>query len=48
MQAPQRTPAKERFRTHYCNVVAQWNGCEAAALRPFIDALVARGREPSP
>lgn len=48
VQAPPRTPAKERFRTHYCNVVAQWNGCEAAALRPFIDALVARGREPSP
>ena len=29
VQAPPRTPAKERFRTHYCPVVAQWNGCDA-------------------
>jgi len=45
--APPRTPAKERFRTHYCGVVAQWTGCEAASLQPFVEALSARGREPS-
>lgn len=48
VQAPPRTPAKERFRTHYCRVVAQWSGCDAAPLQPFVDALSARGREPSP
>jgi hypothetical protein len=48
LQAPPRTPAKERFRTHYCHVVAQWNGCDAAPLQPFISALTARGREPAP
>ena len=36
--SPPRTPEKERFRTHYCGVVAQWDGCDAAALQPFIDA----------
>ncbi|HEV8393080.1 MAG TPA: hypothetical protein VGQ37_02350 [Vicinamibacterales bacterium] len=46
--APPRTPAKERFRTHYCHVVAQWTGCDAAALQPFVDTLSARGRESSP
>ena len=48
VQAPPRTPAKERFRTHYCHVVAQWNGCDPSALQPFIDVLAARGRGPSP
>jgi hypothetical protein len=48
MLAPPRTPAKERFRTHYCSVVAQWTGCETAPLQPFVEALSARGREPSP
>ena len=48
VQASPRTPAKERFRTHYCSVVAQWDGCDAASLRPFIDALSAAGREPAP
>jgi len=48
VQAPPRTPAKERFRTHYCGVVAQWDGCDAARLQPFVEALSARGREPSP
>ena len=47
VQAPPRTPVKERFRTHYCPVVAQWNGCEPEALRPFMDALSAVGREPA-
>ena len=46
--APPRTPAKERFRTHYCGVVAQWTGCDPAPLQPFVEALSARGREPSP
>jgi hypothetical protein len=48
VQAPPRTPAKERFRTHYFPVVAQWEGCDPAGLQPFIDALSAVGREPAP
>jgi hypothetical protein len=48
LQAPPRTPAKERFRTHYCSVVAQWTGCDPSPLQPFIDALAVRGREHSP
>ena len=32
---------------HYCGVVAQWSGCDAASLQPFVDALSDRGREPS-
>ena len=44
-QAPPRTPAKEQFRTHYASVVPQWNGVDAAALRPFVDALCATCRE---
>jgi hypothetical protein len=48
LQAPPRTAAKDRFRTHYCSVVSQWEGCDSQSLQPFIDALAARGREPSP
>jgi hypothetical protein len=48
VQASPRTPAKERFRTHYCPVIAQWDGCDPASLRPFIDTLSAAGREPAP
>jgi hypothetical protein len=48
VQAPPRTQAKERFRTHYCHVVAQWDGCDPTPLQPFIDVLTARGRGPSP
>jgi hypothetical protein len=48
VQAPPRTPAKERFRTHYCSVVPQWEGCDLTPLRPFMDALSALGREPAP
>ena len=48
VQAPPRTPAKERFRTHYCPVIPQWDGCDPTTLRPFIDALSASGREPAP
>ena len=48
VQAPPRTPAKERFRTHYCPVVPQWGGCDPTPLRPFMDALSALGREPAP
>ena len=48
VQAAPRTAAKERFRSHFCHVVAQWDGCEPVLLQPFIDALRAGGREPSP
>jgi hypothetical protein len=48
VQAPPRTPAKERFRTHYCPVIPQWDGCDPTTLRPFMDALSASGREPAP
>jgi len=44
-QAPPRTPVKERFRTHYATVVAQWHGCDPVALQPFLNAVRARGRE---
>jgi hypothetical protein len=36
-----RTPAKEQFRTHEATVVAQWDGCAMAPLRPFIAQLKA-------
>ena len=42
---PPQTPAKARFRTHHALVVPQWNGCDAAALAPFLEALRKRGRE---
>lgn len=42
---PPQTPAKARFRTHHALVIPQWNGCDAAALEPFMAALRARGRE---
>jgi hypothetical protein len=40
---PPQTPAKTRFRTHHALVIPQWNGCDAAALEPFMAALRARG-----
>jgi hypothetical protein len=42
---PPQTPAKTRFRTHQALVISQWNGCDPAALEPFMAALRARGRE---
>lgn len=36
-----RTPDKERFRTHEATVVAQWEGVDLDALRPFIAQLKA-------
>lgn len=42
---PPQTPAKTRFRTHHALVIPQWNGCDAAALEPFMAVLRARGRE---
>jgi hypothetical protein len=48
VQAPPRTPTKEKFRSHYCHVVPQWTGCDASLLQPFVEALNGRGREPSP
>jgi len=39
---PPQTPAKARFRTHHALVIPQWNGCDAAALEPFMAALRAR------
>lgn len=43
--APPRTPAKERFRTHYATVVPQWNGVDASALQAFLDVLHEKGHE---
>jgi len=40
---PPQTPAKARLRTHHALVISQWNGCDAAALEPFMAALRARG-----
>ena len=42
---PPESPAKTRFRTHHALVIPQWNGCDAAALEPFMAAVRARGRE---
>ncbi len=44
---PPQTPAKARFRTHHAHVIPQWDGCDAAALEPFVTALKAQGREPA-
>jgi hypothetical protein len=45
---PPETPAKTRFRTHHAHVIAQWHGCDAAALEPFVVALKAKGHESAP
>jgi hypothetical protein len=37
----ERTPAKERFRSHDAFVIPQWSGVSLAELLPFVTQLKA-------